>query len=190
MSEKKISLWELYGTFAKIGSFTIGGGYAMIPLIEREIVDKKKWLDEKEFLDLLVIAQSAPGVMAINFSTLLGNRFRGKKGSLACALGSATPSFFIILLFAIFLTQYENSPLVVKIFKAVRPAVVALIAVPVFNLAKSAKLNWGTFWIPIVAALLIWKCGVSPIYIIIVAGIGGIVARMISDKRKKNRNKT
>ena len=130
-------------TFFKIGLFTSGGGYAMIPLIEAEIVDKKKWISKEDFWDLLAVAQSCPGVFAINISVFVGYRLRGLAGGILCALGTALPSFLIILLIAIFFRHFKENPYVAAMFRGIRPAVVALIAVPTFNLAKKANLNGG-----------------------------------------------
>lgn len=180
------SLLSLFGSFAKIGAFTIGGGYAMIPIIERDVVDKHHWIEKEDFLDLLVIAQTAPGILAVNMAILVGNKIRGWKGALVSAFGAALPSFIIILCFAMFLTQYKDSAIFIKIFKAVRPAVVALIAVPVFNLAKTAKVTWKTCWIPVLVALAIWQLNISPILMIIAGGvIGAVVAYFQMNKQKK-----
>ena len=167
--------WESFKTFFHIGIFTLGGGYAMIPLIEEEVVNKKQWVSKDEFLDLIAIAQSCPGVFAINISIFIGYKLRKTRGALATAFGTALPSFLIILLIAMFFHRFQDNPVVASIFRGIRPAVVALIAVPTFNLAKSANINWANCWIPIVGALLIWLLGVSPIYIILAAGIGGWV---------------
>jgi len=164
---------QLFYTFFKIGAFTLGGGYAMIPLIEREIVERKNWLTKEKFLDFLVLAQSAPGILSVNISILTGNALKGKKGAFIATLGTVLPSFLSILFIAVFLTQFQNNEIVQKFFRAVRPAVAALIAVPVFNLAKAAKITWKTAIIPIICTLLIWKLSVSPILIIVAAvGIG------------------
>ena len=165
----------LFTTFFKIGLFTLGGGYAMIPLIEAEVVDRHKWVGKEEFLDLIAVAQSCPGVFAINISTFIGYKLKRTKGALACALGAALPSFLIILAIAMFFHQFEDNPVVAAIFRGIRPAVVALIAVPTFNLARSAKISWANCWIPVGGALAIWLLGVSPILIILLAGIGGYV---------------
>jgi chromate transporter len=164
---------SLFSTFFKIGMFTLGGGYAMIPVIEAEVVEKHKWVSKEEFLDLIAIAQSCPGVFAINISTFIGYKLKKTPGAISCALGTALPSFIIILAIAMFFHQFQDNPIVAAIFRGIRPAVVALIAVPTFNLAKSAKLTWTTCWIPIAGALAIWALGVSPIIIILLAGIGG-----------------
>lgn len=147
----------------------------MIPLIEEEVVNRKKWLSKDEMLDLIAIAQSCPGVFAINIAIFIGYRLKKERGAIATAAGTALPSFFIILLVAIFFRQFEDNKIVAAMFRGIRPAVVALIAVPTFNLGKRAELNKWTIWIPIVSALLIWLMGVSPIWIIILAGIGGFL---------------
>ena len=167
--------WESFKTFFKIGIFTLGGGYAMIPLIEEEVVNNKKWVTKDEMLDLIAIAQSCPGVFAINIATFIGYKLRKTRGAICTTLGTAMPSFLIILAIAMFFSQFKDNPYVAAMFKGIRPAVVALIAVPTFNLGKRAQLNMWTIWIPIVSALLIWLLGVSPIWIIIAAGIGGYI---------------
>jgi len=171
--------WDSFKTFFHIGLFTLGGGYAMIPLIEAEVVDKRHWVSKEEFVDLIAIAQSCPGVFAINISIFIGYKLRKLRGAISCALGTALPSFLIILLIAIFFHQFQDNPVVAAMFRGIRPAVVALIAVPTFRLASSAKLTWSNCWIPIASALLIWLMGVSPIYIILLAGIGGYVYGML-----------
>ena len=167
--------WELFKIFFRIGAFTIGGGYAMVPLIEDEIVAKRKWIKPEDFLDLLAIAQSSPGILAVNIAIFVGYRLKGMKGSLITSLGAILPSFLMILAIALFFQQFKDNVYVEKIFKGIRPAVVALIAAPTFKLGKSAKINRYTIWIPVVSALLIWLLGFSPIWIIIAAGVGGFV---------------
>ena len=165
--------FESFKTFFKIGAFTLGGGYAMIPIIQSEVVDKKKWIDKEEFLDLIAIAQSCPGVFAINISTFIGYKMRKEPGAICSALGTALPSFLIILLIAMVLHRFIDMPWVAAMFNGIRPAVVALIAVPTFTLAKSAHISLANCWIPIISALLIWALHVNPIFIIIAAGLGG-----------------
>ena len=165
--------WESFKTFFKIGIFTLGGGYAMIPLIEEEVVNRHKWVSKDEMLDLIAIAQSCPGVFAINIAIFIGYKLNKTRGAICSTLGTALPSFLIILLIAIFFHQFEDNKIVAAMFKGIRPAVVALIAVPTFNMAKRAQLNKWTVWIPIVSALAIWLMGVSPIWVIVAAGIGG-----------------
>ena len=177
------SLFKLFTTFFRIGLFTFGGGYAMIPLIEHDVVEKNAWLPKSDFVDLLAVAQSAPGVFAVNMAVFIGYRMRGVAGALAAASGCVLPSVIIILLIALFFRQFRHIPLVNNIFMGLRPVVVALIAVPVFNVAKSAKIGWATVWIPVLSALLIVALGVSPIYVIIVAGVAGFVWGRVGRKK-------
>ncbi len=169
---------SLFTTFFKIGAFTFGGGWAMISIIEKEIVDKHKWIERTEFLDLLAVAQSLPGILAVNISVAVGDRCRGAKGSIVAALGTILPSFLMILAIAIFLTPdvIKSNETITAIFKGIRPAVVALIVAPVITSARSAGIGWKTVWIPIVVALLIWsKWPVvsNPILYIFIGGLCG-----------------
>jgi len=174
--------WTLFLTFLRIGAFTIGGGYAMLPLIQREVV-KHKWLTEEEFFDIFAVTQSLPGVFAVNISVFVGYRIRGIRGSLICALGTILPSFIIILAIALFFTQARQNSWVEKIFKGLRPAVVALIAAPCVSAIKSMKISLQMAWIPLLSAGLIWLVGISPIWIILAAGFGGFAYEYII-KRK------
>ena len=157
----------------------------MIPLIEEEVVNRHQWVKKEEMLDLIAIAQSCPGVFAINLSIFIGYKLNKVRGALATALGTALPSFLIILLIAMFFHQFEDNRYIAAMFRGIRPAVVALIAVPTFNLAKQAQLNKFTVWIPVVSALLIWLLGVSPIWIIIAAGVGGYVYGKVGNEKKE-----
>ena len=159
-------------TFAKIGMFTIGGGYAMIPLIEREIV-KKRWMSKEDFMEMFALTQSLPGVFAVNISIFVGYKLHKVKGSLVCALATILPSFVIMMLIAMFFAHFQDNQVMIRIFNGIRPAVVALIAAPTFSMAKSARINRYNIWIPVVSALLIWLLGFSPVWIIIAAGVGG-----------------
>lgn len=147
----------------------------MLPLIERELVDKGRYLDEQEFLDATAVAQAAPGILAINIAILSGYKMKGFGGSVCCALGAALPSFIIILLIALFFHNFKENPIVQRVFLGIRPAVVALIAVPVFRLAKTAGITYKTAWLPAVSALLVWLLGVSPVYVVLAAGLGGFL---------------
>ena len=147
----------------------------MIPLIESDVVERNRWIGKSDFVDLLAVAQSAPGVFAVNMAVFIGYRLRGVRGALAAAFGCVLPSVVIILLIAVFFRQFRHIEVVNNVFKGLRPAVVALIAVPVFNVAKSAKVGWRMAWIPVLSALLIVAFGVSPIYVIIAAGVVGFV---------------
>ena len=169
---------QLFVTFTKIGAFTFGGGWAMISIIEKEIVDKHHWIERDEFLDLLAIAQSLPGILAVNIATSIGDRLKGLKGGIVASLGTIMPSFLIILAIAIFLTPetIKNSHTLSSIFMGIRPAVVALIIAPVITTAKAAKLKLTTIWIPALAALVIsLDMGIisNPITWIALGGLGG-----------------
>ena len=136
-----VPLWKIFMVFAKIGSFTIGGGYAMIPLIREELV-KRGWVSDEELPESIALAQSAPGVLAVNMSIFAGYKMRGFKGSVAATLGSSLPSFLIILLIAMLFTGYQDNPVVVRIFKGIRPVVVSLILVPMINMARKGNKTW------------------------------------------------
>lgn len=173
-------IWRLFATFFKIGAFTFGGGWAMISIIEKEIVTKYHWIDREEFYDLLAVAQSLPGILAVNIAVAVGDKLEGRKGSIYAALGTILPSFLIILAIAIFLTPdlIKENQVLAAIFKGIRPAVVALIIAPVISSARNAKLNWITVWIPIVVALLIWSklpFVSNPILWIVLGGLGGYI---------------
>ena len=168
-------LLKLFFSFSKIGLFTLGGGYAMLSLMERELVDKQHLFERKDFLDMVAVAQAAPGVMAVNLSIVVGYKTKGIWGAFFAALGAAFPSFVIILLLAVFFRKFAENPYVQRVFMGLRPAVVALIAVPVFNLAKSAGVNWKTVWACVACALAVWLIKISPVYIVLTMGLGGFL---------------
>lgn len=175
---------KLFISFFKIGGFTIGGGFAMIPLMEREVVEKNRWLDEKEFIDILAVAQSTPGIFAVNMATYVGRKMAGARGAFLAVLGNIMPSLLSILAIAMFFSHFRENPVIEHIFMGVRPAVVALIAAPAFRMAKSLDIGWNNFWIPILGAVLISFMGVSPIYVILGAGLGGFIYGWIKRRVK------
>lgn len=177
--------WTLFLTFVKIGMFTIGGGYAMIPLIEREVVNRG-WLNKQDFIDLFAVTQSLPGIFAVNISIFVGYKLKKITGSMVCALGTILPSFFIILAIALFFNHFQDNIWVIKIFNGIRPAVVALILVPCLSAARALKLKRMELLFPLIGAVLIWKAGLSPAYIVLAGIIGGLVYTFwIKDKIKK-----
>lgn len=179
---------DIFLTFSKIGAFTLGGGYAMIPLIGKEVVDKKKWIDEEEFTDLIALAQSAPGLLAVNASIFLGNKLKGIKGAVVATVGSTLPSFLMILAIAMLFKGYQDNETVISIFKGIRPAVVALIAVPMINMARKSNRTWIAWGITAVSLILVGFMKISPLYILITAIIGGIVwAKYKEHKEKEGR---
>lgn len=174
-------LWALFSTFFRIGLFTFGGGYAMIPLIKREVVERHKWIDSSEFVDMLVLAQSAPGPIAINTAVFVGYRCGGVAGAVASTLGTVLPSFIIILLVAIFFVEVRDNRYVDAAFRAMRPAVVALIVAPVVGLAKGMR--WYMLAVAAATAMAVWYFGLSPIYLISVAVAVGIVLAIYNGRK-------
>jgi len=166
VEKEKISLWQIFAVFAKIGAFTIGGGYAMIPIIQSEL-SRRGWISEEELPDIVALSQSAPGVMAVNISIFAGYRLRGLKGSIAATLGSITPSFLIILAIAMFFSSFKDNPWVERAFKGIRPAVIALILVPMVNMARKNNHTWWSWVLSGAALILVAFLGVSPIWILL-----------------------
>ena len=139
----------------------------MLPLIQREVVDRKGWIDEEEFLNMIALAQAAPGLIAVNSAIFIGWRIGGWRGVCGAVLGAVLPSFVIILAIAMVFSEWKEQPAVEAAFKGIRPAVVALIAAPLVKMARAAKISWLTLLIPIAAALLIWLGGVNPVWVIL-----------------------
>lgn len=164
---------NLFRIFLRIGLFTFGGGYAMIPAIEAEIVDRRKWMSHEDFVDMMAVAQTCPGALAVNISVFVGYRLRKLPGAICTTLGVALPSFVIILLVAMFFHRFQDNEVVKSVFNGIRPAVVALIAAPVFGMARAARITMTNIWIPAACALLIYLLGVNPIYVLVAAGALG-----------------
>lgn len=146
-----MSLKQLFLIYFRIGALTFGGGYAMIPVIERTLVDKTRWLSRSDFYDALIICQSLPGVIAINFAVYLGYQMRGWKGALVSALGVALPSFLMIILFAALLFDFVDHPMVARVFQGLRVSVVALIFTASYRIYKQ---NQGLR--PLIIAAIVW----------------------------------
>ncbi|HBX90940.1 chromate transporter [Alistipes sp.] len=162
----------IFSSFFKIGLFTFGGGYAMIPIIEREIIDSRRWIDRREFLDLLTLAQSVPGPIAVNTSVFVGYKVSGLRGAAAALAGAVLPSFAIILLVALFFAGIRENEVVDAAFKGMRPAVVALIIGPVVSLARG--MHPALYAVIAAAALAIWGLGWSPVAVLAAAAAAGI----------------
>ena len=186
---------QLFLTYLKIGTFTLGGGYAMLPLIQREIVERKHWISEEEFVNMIALAQAAPGLIAVNSAIFIGWRCGGWKGVLGAVLGAVLPSFVIILTIAMIFSEWKNYPAVEAVFKGIRPAVVALIA-PLVGMAKreivskkaaknSEPQTINNAWfllVSLVAALLIWLVGVNPVWVILATIILTLIVLRIKSK--------
>lgn len=157
----------------------------MLPLIQREVVDRRGWIDEQEFLNMIALAQAAPGLIAVNSAIFIGWRIGGWKGVCGAVLGAVLPSFLIILGIAMVFADWKELPAVEAVFKGIRPAVVALIAAPLFKLAKSAKISWLTALIPIAAALLIWLGGVNPVWVIVSTIVITLIVVDVIERRRK-----
>lgn len=168
-------LWNLFKTFLKVGSFTIGGGYAMIPLIQSEVVDKKNWLSNDEFVDTLAVAQSTPGALAVNMSAYVGFRKGGFAGAVAATLGCSLPAIIPILIIAVFFNKFMDNEIVKKAFMGFRPAVAALIVYSVYKIAKAGKIKRNWYLITIIATLSIILFKMDPLVIIVLSGIAGAI---------------
>lgn len=157
----------------------------MIPLIRQEIV-KKGWLSDDEIPDIIALAQSAPGILAVNMSIFAGYKMRGFKGSVAATLGSVIPSFIIILLIAMLFTGYQDNPVVVRIFKGIRPVVVSLILVPMINMARKGNKTWWAWVISAISLFLVAFMKFSPIYILMVLIVTAICFTLIKERRSSD----
>ena len=161
-----VSLWKIFWIFAKIGAFTIGGGIPMIAAIKKELVERE-WLTDEDFIDIITLSQTAPGLFAVNISILTGHRLRGTKGSVVATIASCLPPFLIILIVAMFFTSFKDNEYVIKAFKGIRPVVVSLIGVPMIDMIKATKMKWWSWIIVISSMVLVCFLSVSPIYILI-----------------------
>ena len=168
---------DIFWSFLKIGAFTFGGGYAMIPLIQHEVIHKRRWIEERDFLDLLTLAQTAPGPIALNTAVFVGYKRRGYLGALSAILGVIVPSFLVILVVAIFFASIRDNAYVDAAFKGMRPAVVALIVAPIIGLTKGMR--WWLIAVALAVALVVWYFGISPVWFLIAGAVMGacVVAR-------------
>lgn len=166
-------LFSMFISFFKIGAFTFGGGYAMVPLIQTEVVDNKKWIDKEEFLDILVIAQSFPGALAVNTSIFIGYKIGGVLGAIMALLGTVLPSFIIITLIAKFFMQFRNNYYVDLAFKGISAAVPMLVLIAVVSLGKSINKGFLNILIVILSVVAIKVLNIHPVLVIIMSGIYG-----------------
>ena len=183
--KKQVSLLEIFLVFGKIGAFTIGGGIPMIAAIKSELV-KREWLHDEDFLEIITLAQTAPGLFAANISILTGHKLRGTAGSVVATIGSCLPPFLIILLIAIFFTGFKDNEYIIKAFKGIRPVVVALIGVPMVDMIKATKMRWWSWVIMISSMILVCFLEVSPIYILICVIAGALGISWIINKRNRH----
>lgn len=167
-------LWNLFINCFKVGAFTIGGGYAMIPVMKNVFVQQKKWVSEEEFIDMVSMVQIVPGAIAINASIYLGHKLAGLSGALVATLGSILPSFLIILLIASSLTGWYQYPLIANFFKGVRPAVVGLILVAGVKIGKGILKSKQALVLAFVFGALILWLKIHPVWLIIAGSVSGI----------------
>lgn len=175
-------LIDMFKTFFKIGAFTFGGGFAMIPIIQKEIVDNKKWIEENDFLDTISVAQSAPGPIAINSSIYVGYKIRGFKGALVCTLGSILPSFLIILVIANFFYGFGENKIVESVFSGIRPAVVGLIFSALYRLVYKSNFTYFSLSVSLLALVAVAFLNVSPIYLVLI----GVIVSVSLNRFRRN----
>ena len=178
-------LLELFYIFARIGLFTFGGGYAMISIIEDICVERKKWISHEEMMNMTVIAESTPGPIAVNTAVFVGYKTRGVAGAIVTTLGTVLPSFIVILLLALFFAEVRDNRYVDAAFRAMRPAVVALIVAPLMGLVKGMK--WYLAALAAVVAMAVWYLGVSPMYLIGAGVIVGVAIAVYNGRKEMKR---
>lgn len=179
-------LKELFFTFFKIGAFTFGGGFAMIPIIQREIVENRNWIKDEEFIDAIALAQASPGPVAVNTSIYVGYKIKGIKGAIICTLGTVLPSFFTILIIAMFFYQFRQNDILDKVFMGIRPAVVALIASAVYKLVNKSYFGYDVFIVALITILLIIFTEISPVYLVVMGAVGSVVVNKVRDSKMDN----
>lgn len=177
------SLATIFRSFFKIGLFTFGGGYAMIPLIQREVIERRRWIARQEFLDLLTLAQSVPGPMSLNTSVFVGKQLRGTAGAVVALAGTVLPSFLVLLGVALFFAEIRTNPIVDAAFKGMRPAVVALIVIPVVTLARG--MHPALYAVIAAAALVIWGLGWSPVGVLAAGAAAGIAWELFITRKHR-----
>lgn len=169
------NILQMFISFFKIGAFTFGGGYAMIPLIEEEVVNNKKWIAKEEFVDIVVISQSFPGALAVNTSIFIGYKINGILGAVMALLGTILPSFIIILLIASVFMQFRNNYYVEQVFKGINGAVPVLVLIAILSISKSVKKSYLNFGVVIIALILLQVVNVNPVVVIILSGVFGVM---------------
>jgi chromate transporter len=180
---KRTNLFSLFITFFKVGAFTIGGGYAMVPVIQREVIENHQWLDTGEFVELIAIAEMTPGPIAVNTATFVGYRTGGFLGSVMATLGVVLPSFSIILAIALFFPRLTSHPITQRLFYGIRPAVAALIGSAVFKLGKQILKTKFGFVIAIAVFLVQLLLGVPPIPTLLIAAVAGLLYQYVVEEK-------
>lgn len=176
------SYLQIFLVFAKIGAFTLGGGYAMLPIIRDELI-RRNWMEEEDFTDIIALAQSAPGLLAVNISIFTGYRLRGTAGSVVATLGSILPSFVIILIIAMAFGGYQDNPAVIKIFKGIRPVTVALIAIPMISMARKADKTWWAWLLSGASLAAVAFLKISPVYVLLTVIVAAVAITYVNEKK-------
>lgn len=182
---KQVALFSIFHTFFKIGSFTFGGGISMLPLLQVELVEKKKWVENREYADCLLVAQSIPGPIVINLSLVTGFRMHGLKGGFSALLGVVLPSFLLLLAIAMFLWQYRGNPVAHALFQGVGPAVTALIAAAAIKLGKSILSGYRSLLLLILFLGGLIFLNIHPPFIIICGILAGLFLPIVQHKREE-----
>lgn len=177
------TLIDLFFTFCRIGGLTFGGGYAMLPMIQKEIVEEKKWATEEEVLDYYAVGQCTPGIIAVNTATFIGYKVHGIIGAIVATLGVVFPSLIIITIIAALLKNFANYSIVQHAFSGIRVVVIALIVSAILKLAKTSIKNSTTLIIAIIAFILVAFVNLSPIYIVIAAACIGLILKFIRGRK-------
>lgn len=187
MKEKLKKVFQLFITFIKIGAFTFGGGYAMVPLIQRETVEKKKWINDDDILEIVAIAESTPGPIAVNSATFVGYKTAGVLGAAAATIGVVLPSFTIIYFISFVIDKFENNTAVKYAFSGIRAGVLALIIKALWAMSKKSAKNIISFIIT-AFAFIFAALNINVIYIILACAVTGIVSSLIMSGREKKKN--
>ena len=182
--EKPISLTRIFAVFAKIGAFTIGGGYMMVPAIEREM-SRRGWISDEELPDIVAIAQGAPGLLTVNMAIFAGYKLRGVKGSIVATLGSIVAPFLIILAIAIAAANFKDNPYVCRAFQGVRPVSVAIITAYMFKLARTNCKQWWQYLIAAVTLLLVALLKLSPVWILLTLIVLAVAITAYKERRMR-----
>lgn len=175
---------QIFWAFIKVGALTFGGGYAMLPILQRDIVEHNKWATDEEVMDYYAMAQCLPGIIMVNTSVFIGRHRKGTLGGVVAGFASALPSLVIITVIATFLTAFADYPIVQNAFAGIRACVVVLIANAVIKLWKSAMVDWKSIvivFLPVFA--LSAFTGVSPILLVVATALAGIIITVVSDKK-------
>ena len=167
----------LFAVFAKIGGFTFGGGYAMLPILQREVVDKRQWATQEELMDYFAIGQCTPGIIAVNTATFIGYKRKGVLGAIFATLGVVAPSVVIITVIAAFIRNFQHIEAVQWAFEGIRAAVVALILSAVIKLGKKSLVDVATVVIFLAVAVLSAVTDLSPAIFVVAAGLCGLLLK-------------